>query len=191
MKRLILAVFVILIAIFIGIWITRPKTAPVNPGAPTPTSYSLPTLKTWQDIAPGVTTIQEVVTKLGSPTLTQEGDTQILSYPTTNKHWKNEVFAKNNRVIFIRERLFAPAETSYQKLISGLVEQSTQLYGPDFEGGMFLFVYPKTGVAFLVNTSHGVVYERWYFPPTSLQDFLLLPQAKDYGFKPKPETEGI
>jgi hypothetical protein len=193
MKRIVLFGISVGIVIAIAFAIVRSGTEKVlQKPSPSPTPYSLQTLNTWNDLTPGSSTLQDVTVKLGQPTAVQDdGKTKTLLYPSLNPYWKNEVILSGDAVSFIRERIFPPSEVSLKTLSAPFSEQPTQLYGPDFEGGTYLFVYPRSGIGFQANSSQDTVYQIWRFPPTTLQGFLALPQASDFGIAPKPETEGI
>lgn len=170
---------------------TRLSTGKPTQITPTPTPYSLGTVTPWRDIEPGASTGEDVIKKLGGPVSSIEtGEGTVYYYPTTNQYWKNEVVVKNNAVTFVRERLFPPAVTSLKTLTAKYEEKPTQLFGPDFEGGIFLFVYPTRGIGYIASPSQNTVYQVWYFPPSALSNLLALPQFKGYGPTPKPEQEG-
>jgi hypothetical protein len=180
----------ILVTAGVIIYTLSQETAPAQI-SPSPTPYALDSVNSWNELSPGASKEQDITAKLGAPlsvVKTPNGD--VYSYPSTNKYWKNEVTVKGNTVLFIIERLFPPANVSLKSLSSSFSTQPTKLYGPDFEGGTFLLVYPKDGIAFLANTSQDTVYQKWYFQPTTLSGFLSLPQANFYSITPKPEMEG-
>lgn len=135
----------------------------------------------WSGVVPGETTIDEIYQRLGAPISSSESATgTMLSYPSSNKYWTNDVDTSQNKVTFIKERVFAPAEISLKKRINDLGGNPITLFGPEFHSGINLYAFPSVGVALYGNQSQDTTYEVWRFPPTTLQGLLALPEAKDF-----------
>lgn len=140
-----------------------------------------PAIQDWKGVIPGETTREDVLQRLGTPLISEEkGTTSVLLYPTNNQHLTNDVEIQNNKVSFIRERLFAPSDLSFKKRVEGLAQPPVVLYGPEASSGQLLYVYPSLGVAFLANQPQDVVFEIWHFPRVTHRQFLSLPQAEGY-----------
>lgn len=144
----------------------------------------------WQGVVPGQTSINELYQQMGTPVSSSETAAgKMISYSSTNKYWTNDVNIAQDKVMFVKERVFAPAEISLKKRLEETGKDWTKAYGPDSQYGSFLFAYPALGVAFYADENHDVVYEVWHFPPTSLSDLLGLPQARGFSatFQPRPD----
>lgn len=190
-RLIILALLVLIVAAAAFIY-TRSSAPPAPAGAPTPTPYSLPTVNSWGGITPGTSTADDLVAKLGPATATtQNGTVTTYSYPSTNQYWKNEVDVASGRVVFVRERIFPPTNTSLKSLTAQLKESPVKLFGPDHASGTYLFVYPQEGIAYLANSFQDTVYQVWRFSTTSIDGFLSLPQASGYSTAPTGQPEGI
>ncbi len=153
---------------------------------PTPPSEAQQ-LNVWSGVVPGQTTADEIYQRLGAPVAsTGSAAGQTLSYPSANKYWTNDIDVQNNKAVFVRERVFAPAELSLSKRVASLGGDSVTLYGLDFSSGIYLYVFPSLGVALYGSQSQDIVYEVWHFSPTTIQGFLASPQAQ--GFSPSPPS---
>lgn len=185
MKRfLFIGVLVVAVVAVAAFFASRRTQAP--PPAPAPTT----TFNTWRGVTPGATSVNELTSLFGPPVSTaQNGEQKTLLYPSANQYWKNEIAAANGTVVFMRERLFSPTERSLEVLSGNISEKSTILYGPDFESGYVLYVYPEMGIAFYANASRKLVYEVWRFVPMTLRDFLSRPEASGFGLSPQREPE--
>ncbi len=150
-----------------------------KPAPPTTTRQS----NVWSGVIPGQTTADEIYQRLGVPVAsTGSAAGQTLSYPSANKYWTNDIDVQNNKAVFIKERVFAPAELSLSKRVASLGGDGVTLYGPDFSSGINLYVFPSLGVALYGSQAQNIVYEVWRFTPTTIQGFLASPQAQ--GFSP-------
>ena len=188
-------VFIVILALIAGLtafFYTRSGGQPQTNLSTTPTPYNLSTLNMWNGISPGKSSTQDLVTNLkeASPGA-QNGNVTTYSYPSTNQYWKNEVDVENDTVVFIRERIFPPTETSFKILTAKIAEKPTPLYGPDHQSGTLLYLYPANGVAYMANSIQDTVYQIWRFPSTTTQGFLSMPQSSGYGLAPTGQPEGI
>lgn len=151
-----------------------------------------PAINMWKGISPGVSTTENLATVVGNPeSSTQNGATIIYSYPSANQYWKDEVDTQNNAVVFIRERIFSPSDTSLKSLTAKIKEEPTRLYGADHQSGTLLYAFPQSGVAYLANSFQDTVYQVWYFPPTTVETLLSLPQMTGYNLAPVGQPEEI
>lgn len=183
MKKLLPLMIVALIAGAISFFITSSKKTPILP----PSFQS----QSWKGITPGKTTVQELQKSFGTPiSSTTTGAGVVFLYPSENKYWNNEITAQQNEVVFIKERAFPLTEGSYEERKKSLSSNFVQLYGPDSIIDIFLFVYPEEGTALLANPNKNVLYEQWYFPPTTLNQFLRTPEAQGF-FIERPRGSDI
>ena len=141
-------------------------------------------------MVPGQSSVNELYRKAGTPvSSSQDSSGTTLSYPTKNKYWTSDVSVFQDKVVFVRERIFAPAEISLKKRLEETGKNWTKIYGPDSQYGSFLFAYPALGTAYYADEVHDVVYEIWHFPPTTIPGLLALPQAQGFSavFQPRPD----
>lgn len=145
---------------------------------------------TWQGVRPGTTTKDELVGLLGPPaSRSATGNTEMLFYPSTNQYWRHQVAVRGNSVGFVREYVFAPADTSFKNRLKNFTTVPVRLYGPDSLLGVFAFVFLDQGVGFVANEGKDRVYEVWYFTPLPLRDFLLLPEVKGYSLQQRAQPD--
>jgi len=139
----------------------------------------------WKGVLPGKTTITDVYQTLGPPLVTlSTADTTTLAYPTTNEHWSNDISVRQGGVVFIKERIFPLEAGSYEKRKVALTSSPVQLFGPDSNINIFLFVYLNQGIALSANPISNTLYEVWYFPPTDITGFLSFPETKGFSVTP-------
>jgi hypothetical protein len=187
MKKSVLFIIALVLTVGIAAFFTVQQGRKAVPPTPPP-----PAANAWRGVEPGVSTTENLMSAIGTPlSSVQNGTTTTYLYPSANQYWRNEVDAQNNSVAFIRERIFPPSDTSLKSLTAKITEKPVQLYGPDFQSGTLLYVYPASGVAFLASSFQDTAYQVWYFIPTTLEGFLALPQAAGYGTAPAGQQEGI
>ena len=151
------AAFVILIVALV----LRPRTAPEPQ-------------EQWKRIIPGVTTQEEVKSLLGEPDKTETINGQLVFYYTsTSPYFADEIFiGSDNKVEFIRERIIGRSDISLQTYLNNLGNY-IRLYGPDSESsGIFLYVSPERGAAYLGNPINDLTEQIWYFQPSSIENLL-------------------
>ncbi len=135
---------------------------------------------TWKEIRAGVTTTNQL-DELGEPKEKQRTvEGQLLYYQSENEYHLDEVETKGNKVVFIKEKMYSTSDRSLWAKIDTLGNSYTMLYGPNSNSGVNLFVYPEHGVAYLANQLGDLIFETWYFTPSTLEEFLSLPQLSGY-----------
>lgn len=164
------------LVVVILILVTQPKTQE-QPG-PSVSPVAQPQLS---QIPPGTASESDVFSKLGQPLNQEEIDgSTVLSYPSYNQYNPNEVTVTEDRVSFIREKLYDAPDRSLKSRLSVLGQIYVELYGPDFNSGVILYTYPEKGLAFFANPIGDVIFEIWYFPKGSLEQTLNLPEFAGY-----------
>lgn len=139
------------------------------------------TKRAWKGVVPGQSSVNELYQKAGTPvSSSQDSSGATLSYPTENKYWTSDVSVSQNKVTFIKERIFAPTELSLKKRLEETGKDWIKIYGPGSQFGSFLFAYPALGTAYYADEVHDLVYEVWHFPPTTPSGLLALPQAQGF-----------
>ena len=168
---------VLTLIVLVLIFVTAPKEQP-QPG---PTASPVTRLQLSQ-IPPGTASREDVFAKLGQPLNSEPAGTAttVFSYPSYNQYNSNEVTVTNDKVSFIRERLYDNPDTSLKSRLSVLGQSYTELYGPDVASGVILYTYPDKGLAFLANPYNDTIYEVWYFVKGTLEQTLALPELTDY-----------
>lgn len=136
--------------------------------SPTPKTQA----QSWNKITPGKTSFDEVKEKLGEPIETRQRQSQtILFYPSESESLNHEVVISQNTVGFIKEQVIGDTrKLSYY--VNQFGEPKAKLYGPYAASGYLLNIFPENGIAILAHADHGLVFENWYFEPTTLEDFL-------------------
>lgn len=147
----------------------------------------------WRGVAPGKTAVGELGDRLGPPlNIEPSRGGSTLYYPSTSGNWPTAVVESRGVVRFVREHVFAPADTSYANRVRSFLEGPVVLYGPEFESGRNLYVFPGRGIALLANKDANYVFEVWYFQPSTLEALLTLPQFTLYKARPhRPPSVGF
>jgi len=184
--------WLIIIALFVAVLVGSGLWLALRPPAKTeeaPTAAAGPA--SWRGVVPGLTSPEQVFALLGQPAATSvepSGTTYFFS--SANQYWKNEVRAREATVAFVKEYVFPPADTSLLSTIRRFNVSPTRLFGPDSVAGRDLFVSPERGVALFANGEKDKLYEVWYFPPVSLEQFLQFPEASGYS-RQRPQRSDI
>lgn len=181
---LIILILSVIITLFIGISFGK-RPGPTPTPAPTPETVKI---ESWQGVKPGITSRDELLVLLGPPA-SQSATGETLLYPSNNQYWQHQVSLPNNAVRFVREYLFAPADISLKNKLGAFPGSPTKLYGPDSLSGVYAFVLLDRGFGFVANEQKDRVYEVWYFAPSSLQQFLLLPEVNGYSLQPRNQPD--
>lgn len=163
----------------------KPLPLPLVPVIATPTP---PAGAAYQGtIIPNKTTGNELTQKMGEPTQKTIFKNQMLySYPSSTARWFNQFYLDNNLVKLIIEPVFARDTRTKDSLFKKFGSPPLTLYGDLSTGGKDLFAYPSLGFAFLASNYTDIVYEVWYFPISSKEDFIVL--AADHNYSPIEPT---
>ncbi len=177
-KAAIIVVVVLILLALCGGFLLSSKKAPLPSPSP---AISVPNFETWNDVQPGKTTFDELLQIKGGPLyLLQTGTTTTLFYPTSVSTRKTQVETANNQILFVKQLIFEDDPHSLRVLTEQFSTQPVILYGPDVYSSIFLYTYLEEGKAFLAREEDDIVYEVWYFPPSSLPEFLNQPFAQGY-----------
>ena len=173
-------VIIIIVSSFVYVQVLR--RSPLPAAAPGPSA--------WRGVVPGQTSTSELYQQMGTPVSSLETAAgKTISYSSANKYWTNDVNITQDKVAFIKERVFAPAEISLKKKLVETGKDWIRLYGPDSQYGSFLFAYPALGIALYADENHDVVYDVWHFPPTNTSGLLALPQAQGFSITLQPRQD--
>ena len=126
----------------------------------------------YKEILPGISSEEEVVQKLGNPKERVETPEEIrLKYSSKSTTRDNVVSIKEGKVFLIKEVFTAqePVNLSFYQKILG--ETEIILYGKEASASIYLYSYPEVGVAFLASSEKGLLFEVWYFAPTTEEVF--------------------
>lgn len=159
--------FLIFAVIFFSLFMVFVFRGSVSLG-PQPTPQTDP----WSTFEPGVTTKEQVISKLGNPLSETTQNGQVVSdFKSISPTRNNEVTFSGNTSSFFKH-IIAYGETLLIKdLTSKYGLTNIVLYGPDATAGFYLYVYPDKGIAYLGNPNSGDLLEVWYFAPTTLENF--------------------
>ncbi|MDO8488095.1 MAG: hypothetical protein Q7S31_02140 [bacterium] len=142
----------------------------------------------WKGIQVGRDSKDQVVSKLGSPlaaTASADG-LDRLDFPSSNQYWPHEVFFKSNTSQLIRERLLKTTPGELQTYLTRYGQPEAVLNNTLTGLEFYLHVWPASGIAVNANPTAGVVFEVWYFSPTTLAKFQQAFKA-EIGFYPTGE----
>ncbi len=122
-------------------------------------------------ITPGQTTPEQLSQRLGQPTNKGQWKSfEVLDYPSNSK-WNDKIFLQNNEIALVTEII--PRETTQKSTnyINKYGNPPLTMYGllsPTFN----LYAYPSLGFAMVANPDQKILYQLWYFPPTTNNDFI-------------------
>lgn len=138
-------------------------------------------------IAPGHTTFEELKKTIGQPLdAVTENSKIIYSYPTTNEKRPTKIEAEVGVVQQIQEPVIANEKGTLFEYISKFGEPEKVIYGEHGFAAPANF-WGSKGIIVFGNPLSGLIVEIWYFPPTSLDDFL----AKHPEFTIEPNREDL
>lgn len=127
----------------------------------------------WQDdIRAGVTTRNELESKLGPPLKSQAIENgQTLVYPSTNEVRPHEVDITGNTISTIKEQVIADEKGSLPGYIQKYGQPEQIIYGKHdtIAPGHF---WGQNGLLIFANDHDGTIIEIWYFKPTTIGNFL-------------------
>lgn len=191
MRRLFIILPVCLLVFAIAFFaVRRGENGLQLPGAPSPTPYGLETVNSFEGLVPGKSNEAELLSRIGKPeSVVNKGTYQTYIFPSNNLYWKNEISVFKQSVVFIKERLFPPAEQAFTVLSKRIQGVPIKLFGPEHDSGFFLYAYPASGVAYFVHAPKDLTYEVWRFEPTTAKDMLLMPEFAGYGVTPSNKME--
>lgn len=128
----------------------------------------------YKAITPGKTSLDEAESILGSPLKqTQNGDTILAEFASTNKYRNNFIYAQKGTVVLIKEMVIVgdPQEARKAKDITSVLGTAPfRLYRQEPQSFIDLYVYPSNGIAYL-GGEDGSLSQIWYFKPTTIEDF--------------------
>lgn len=180
-KRAVLILVMVGLAFLLGVVYVqrRPGSLPPPSQAPEPLTY--------RGVAPGRSSSADAQNILGAPAREEvsAGATEFV-YPSAVEGRPLLVSLDPQGVVsLVIEPL--PPGSRFSDLGSSLGQPDAVLYGAYARYGFQLYVYLVHGVALLANPDTGQARERWYYPPTTLNNF----QTNfAQGFQTEPIPEG-
>lgn len=125
--------------------------------------------ESYKGVTPGESTKEDVIEKLGDPlSITNE---DLFIYKSNNPNIPNQVYFEKNSVGLVKEIIAPEDKRSTEEITSKLGEAKYVLYGEDAGVGVYLYVYPEKGLAYLGHYQQTELFEIWYFQPTSFNNF--------------------
>lgn len=138
----------------------------VSTPSPQPTTPSQAVYE--ESIIPGKSTKGDLVKKLGEP-LDSQG--QKLMFKSNSSERNHEATVEQDKVVFIKEIVTLKDEKRIDDIQKELGEPEHFLYGPQSVGGFNLYIYAENGLAYIGHPETGLLFEIWYFPPTTFDEF--------------------
>jgi hypothetical protein len=159
-RYLVVLLFIALLLAIITTFLTKkPVTGPVG--------------LSWQGIIPGKTSERELLQKLGNPLSQQvEEHKKIFSFSSENQYRPNEVITLDSKVVFIKQPVVYPQEGEFEKYLQQFGQPDKVLFGPHSDAFFDAYIFLKQGLVLMANKNDGTIIEKWYFKPTSLENFL-------------------
>jgi hypothetical protein len=140
----------------------------------------------FENLKPGVSTLDDVVAQFGtSDKETATGSSKILEYESKNPNFNNEFKITDDKVDFIKQIVTMQEGITVKSINEEYGIYRNILYGPLSQNGFHLYAYPDKGIAYIGNQNADIVLEIWYFPPTTIEQFMSL-YAQDYSERYKP-----
>ncbi len=131
-------------------------------------------IQVWKNFQPGKTTKSEVVNQLGEPKTETKINGNILdSFSSESPVRLHQVIFDNQNVSQVFKKIMTANDKATPKDIIQIYGDTTNiLYGIDAINGIYLYVYPDKGIAYVGNNQSNTLFEIWYFTPTSLDNFM-------------------
>lgn len=141
-----------------------------------PAGFSKP--PQWKGIKIGSDTKEDVVKKLGhepqSSTTSASGQ-EILNFSSEHPYWPDQVYIdpQKQKAALIKERVLNTTPNELKTYLDKFGPPDIIIASNDDLPalGFRLHVFVKSGLAVNANPNNGVVFEVWYFPPTTLEKF--------------------
>lgn len=137
---------------------------------------NVPVLTTdiWRSFQPGKTGRDEVVKNLGIPIDEKRVDNNLISDFSSSSPTRNHEVIFNDQKIgqFFKEIVTAKDSKKASDLVQIYGQPQSILFGEDAVNGIYLYVYPTKGVAFLANKNSDTLFEIWHFEPTTLDNLI-------------------
>ena len=191
-NKVIIASVIILLTVSVLIYYLSPRPLPPAkepiplPSTPTPTiivSYQ-------GQIFPGKSSSTDLAKLKGEPAnKTTFNNQTIYNYQATAPNWFNQFYVQDNLIKLIIEPIFPGDQRDKSTLIKSYGVPTLTLYGDLSDAGKDLFVYPSLGVAMLASNYTDILYEIWYFEPTT-NDAFIKDLATPHGYSTIPPTPG-
>jgi hypothetical protein len=127
---------------------------------------------TWNAVTPGLSTLQDVQSKLGAPESVQKIDqgTQ-LNYKSIYPTQPNQVIANaEGKVIFIKENVDYNNKENLSTYIEKFGQPDFALFTPD--GPLKSHVFLTKGIVIVAHLKDNSVEQKWFFEPTTKETFL-------------------
>ena len=136
------------------------------------TSACLPLANTWRDITPGISTKQDLLTKLGTPTKIENvGGRETLYFASTNQFRPHSVVVEQGKVILIKEEVIATERGKLADYKGRYGEPERQLWG-QYSSAVSLNFWGCRGLGVWANINDGTIFGIWYFEASDYQRML-------------------
>jgi len=141
----------------------------------------------YKSLTPGKSNLDQLEKEFGEPLETKEdGTKKTLDFQSSSKVRPNQAIVEDETVVFIKEIVTKTDEKSVKNITGVYGDPNFVLYDQSSPNSSFsLYVYPDRGLAFIGHPS-GTLLEIWYFPPTTLDDFIQRWAPNYSQAKPKP-----
>ena len=132
-------------------------------------------INTWQGITPGTTTVGELEKKLGQPIdqIQNADGTTTLHYQSAFTSIPNQVVADDqNTIQFIKEYYDYTQGFYLADYIQEHGEADFSLTDLGTSDAVLAHIFLTDGVVLVANKSNNYVIQKWYFTPTTKENFL-------------------
>lgn len=127
----------------------------------------------WQNnIYAGTTTRSELESTLGKPKEIKEVDNnQVYLYPSNDEFRNHQILFSDDKITLIKEQVLGDEKGKLQDYVSKYGQPQALVYGRhgSIAPGHF---WGNIGILVFANEAQGGIAEIWYFPPSTLADFL-------------------
>lgn len=161
---LIVLAFVATILFVLRVFVVPNSAELLGQATPTPQPQALE----WNGIRAGQTTVQDLQTKLGEKfQVNPENGNQVWITPPAGGP-PHEVNLENGVVGLVKDRIFSGNISSFREKFGN---PEAELYGDHAEMGFKTYIWANRGIAVVAHQNEGLVFEVWYFKPTTLKEF--------------------
>lgn len=164
-KKITILTIIFLISI-IFIVVSTQKDLPIT------VESTIKPISTFQTLTLGKTNRNDTVKEIGIPQKEYvEGDKLYLEYLTSNPNYNDQFVFNNDKLNLIKKIVTIKDEIRVIDMENKYGASKNIMYGPGSSIGLYLYIYPEKGVAYLGHKVSGYLNEIWYFEPTDINNF--------------------
>jgi len=126
----------------------------------------------YDSLTPGVSTEDDVITRLGEAVKkSTTGTTTTLEYKSNNPNFNNQFSVDSGKLTLVKQIVSTKDNITISDLNQKYGNYENVLYKSSSYSGFNLYIYPDKGIAYIGHQGSGIVLEIWYFKPMTFSEF--------------------